>query len=288
MLTPERTEYDKGSPRTFYVASIAGVYNELCQKYGGNNCFLGTNQKPIVDALSQTMAGRGDRILIFPGTYTTSGTSADGTAITISKANVTIESATGNAADVNIVAESDCELFSLAATADGTQFKNLAITPDTSGTTPQDGIEVISGCAGVVIDGCVFVGADAGTVAIDSEGDRLVVKNCRFEDFKYAIQSNGANCVFENNYFNTDNTAAVCLELTAGNWCEVLRNRFDASGGTGDTGLKIAAGCLLGQCVGNVFHASLNDSINPVAGTTMSFQGNEETGTTATIAYIVT
>lgn len=287
MLAWDRTDYTNKFSREFHVCSTAGVYSDLCRKYGSDNVFYGSNQTPLVNALAQVMANRNDAVVVHPGTYTTTNVATDGIAMTISN-GCTIIGSTKSAADVNIVAESDCGLFSVAAAADGTKFKHLMITPDTSSTTPQDGIVVVAGCVGVVVEDCIFVGADKATVAIDSEGDRLQIRRTRFEDFKYAVQSNGAYSVFEKNYFNSDNVAAVGLELTAGNWCEVHRNIFDVSGGTGDTGLKIAAACLLGSATYNVFHASCNDPINPVSGTTMTFKGNELTGTTGTIAYIVT
>jgi len=281
MLLWDKTFYPEHAGKVFHVVPANSTFRgDVVKKYGSNNVFISSSQQGIVNALARTMTGRNDYVLIYPGTYTFSGVATDGVGITVSK-SATIQSVTRNPADVNIVAGADAGIFSLAATADGFKLRDVSLTLDTSSTTPQDGIVVASGCDGVIIDNCNFIGADKATVAIDSEADRLIVQNCRFEDVKFAIQSNGAYSKILRNFVNSDNTAAVGIELTAGNWCEIFENHLDLSGGTGDTGIKVANACLLGICKYNTIRATCNDPINP-GSSTMAFIFNYLTGSTTT------
>lgn len=280
-LRADRTTYDGNPGQVFHlVPATFTAYSDVVRKYGGYNVFK-FNAANFVKLMGRCMSGRNDHILVYPGTYTLTA------ALLCDKNNVTIKSVTGNAADVLIDGQAGVTCFNI--TGSGVQLRNLGIQPDDAASTPADGVIVAAAAdAGIIIDGCNFIGDDKDVVCIDSEGARLTVTNCRFEDNAVAnIQSNGENCVFKNNYFNSDNASFKGIELTAGSWCVIENNYFDSTGGTTDYGIYMAATCKLGAVRNNVYHATIGIDCEVLSGATPSFHGNEETGTTGTIAYVI-
>jgi hypothetical protein len=153
-------------------------------------------------AHNKVVAGRGDTIVILPGSVTITA------AIALDVADVTL---TG--IDPNNTINPSAILSSLAASADAINvtaanvvIENLHFPASTAATTSR----IDAGAAGLVVRGCTFeCGAyDVETITVPAAGDDLLVEHCRFyvtadnPDAAIEIEAAGAerltvrNCTF--------------------------------------------------------------------------------------------
>ncbi|MFA5897985.1 MAG: hypothetical protein WC829_02610 [Hyphomicrobium sp.] len=265
-LKSNRTEYSGGIARVFHVTTAgAAIYSELADKYGADNVKQSNSGQGIVDALSMCVSGRGDKIRVWPGTYTPTAT------ITINKTCVTIEGAIPNpAATIIASTTSGVVAFTFAATGDYSTVRNMTILMDVTG--PSDCIIVPTSCPGVTLESLIIPnGADtAGLTGIDAESDYLTVENCRIFGVKLAIQSLGINCRFRGNHIVSNLASAVGLDMQDGDNHLVENNVFDLLHVTTTACVKIGTSAKCNQV------SFKNNSYNTAAAANIT-NGNSST-----------
>ena len=177
---------EKPGGAVFFVGGGTVAYKGI----GASDTHTGsTPEQPlstISQGVTQCVAGRGDTVVILPGTITiTSSTALDKTDMTLSgfksQGNINASTITGT----------------LGSTGDilSHQAANVVIEElhfNASGAANTSRIDV--GAAGLTIRGCTFqCGAnDLETITVAAAGDNLLVDNCRFQ-----ITANGPDAAIE-------------------------------------------------------------------------------------------
>jgi hypothetical protein len=225
-----------GTVKTFHVVPAdATYYSDMVRRFDGNTVFK------FSIANWNTVMGNcnsGDKILLYPGTYT------PGSTLNVTK-GVTIEGATGNRNDVIIDADtSDVVAFTLSAAADYAQIKNLTIdkADSTVELTSINGITIAALCPGVIVDNVSIASdiAGAGPVVdygIYSESADTTVRNCAFLGCRTPIGVVGSaahRAVIDHNYFLSTVSTTVAVTLTTGDYHRVTNNLFDLEAAASD------------------------------------------------------
>ena len=242
------------SPRVFHIVeNTSTAYSNLVRVYGGENVFRFSN---FADAMGEVQGGTGDRIVFHEGDYVITST------LTINKGAVIVESFSGNPYDVRLEASTNSVVgFTFTTAADGAQLRNMVLTMDAHTRTVLDGIIVPTTTDGVVISGMTIVGDGLAVdaVGIDSEANRLIVKNCRFELVRLPIQSLGTKVIVNGNYFASTVSGTVALDLQDGDYHQVFDNYFDMVTGVGVAGIKYGTSAKVFQSMiyNNVFNESM-------------------------------
>ena len=100
---------------------------------------------------------------------------------------------------------------------------------------------------------------------------------------KLAIDTIGKETVIMDNIFQSVDTAAIAINLSANTADRVIihANKFNLSGGTGDNGITVITGADQVQITDNGFHVTCADNIDD-SGTGTLIQGNYEGAITGT------
>ena len=123
---------------------------------------------------------------------------------------------------------------------------------------------------GVTIRNLTFGGADADVKGISFAGQGGTIEDCYFPDSKLAISGTGANWLIQRNFIESDNTAAIGVDLlAAASRCQVSDNIIALSGGTGDVGIKVNNTALLCAVYRNAIGAGVSDAISLGSGGTL-------------------
>ena len=193
------------------VFFVSGGTAALYGGGGANSGACDTPEEPattIQAALDKTVAGRGDTVVILPGSRTITA------ALTMTKADVTLTGLGGSSP-----VKPSAILSSLAASADAINVS----------------------AANVVIDDLHFPASTAATTSrIDAGAAGLVVRNCTFECGAFdletiTIPAAGLHTQIEGNrFYVTANgpDAAIEIEAAASHYIKILNNDFNGMNDT--------------------------------------------------------
>jgi len=147
-----------------------------------------------------------------------------------------------------------------AATADGLELAGIQFTCHATDHILMDD----AGADRLYIHHNTIMGSTTLSVAVrfDLEGAYPVLEENHFYLCKLPIDLIGAYSVARKNYFQDVSTTAIGINIATGDYGIVDGNIFNLSGGTGDTGVKIAAGANYWTVSNNDFNASLSDAIS--------------------------
>ena len=276
---------DKPGGRVFFVGGGTVAYRGKAASDANSGLSPEQPLSTATQAHTQCVAGRGDTIVILPGTVNVT------TPFAITKSNVTLRGYTevpphikppcaiATSTDSVSMIESDANYVTIeylyidhnTTTAD-VQILDVGDTSGCEGVlirncwfdllgsaTDTDGIRFGDGSRAVyrsVIEGCTFEDYDQDAIVISNNSDENVIRNCWFWDEdntgRYAVELTGDNCLLEGNKIQTKGTAGFYINglksITADNriW------------GFGDDTIGILA------AAGKTF-TSLNDHIACVA-----------------------
>ena len=177
---------DKPGGAVFFVGGGTAAVNGV----GASDTYPGIRpeepKSTIQDALDKTVAGRGDTVVVLPGSITITA------ALTMTKADVTL-----SGIDSNGTINPSAILSSLAASADAINvtaanvvIEDLHFPASTAATTSR----IDAGAAGLVVRGCTFeCGAnDLETITVPAAGLHTTIVGNRFY-----ITANGPDAAIE-------------------------------------------------------------------------------------------
>jgi len=177
---------DKPGGAVFFVGGGTAAVNGV----GASDTYPGIRpeepKSTIQDALDKTVAGRGDTVVVLPGSVTITA------ALTMTKADVTL-----SGIDSNGTINPSAILSSLAASADAINvtaanvvIEDLHFPASTAATTSR----IDAGAAGLVVRGCTFeCGAnDLETITVPAAGLHTTIVGNRFY-----ITANGPDAAIE-------------------------------------------------------------------------------------------
>lgn len=138
----------------------------------------------IQDALDDTVAGRGDTVVILPGNVTITA------ALTMSKADVTLSGATGGSLINPSAITVNGAVDGIAVTAANVTIENLHFPASTAAATSR----IDAGAAGLTIRNNTFEcgSNDVETITVPDAGDDLLVEGNRFY-----VTANGPDAAIE-------------------------------------------------------------------------------------------
>lgn len=211
-----------------------------------------TSESPttLTDAVTQSRASKGDRVLLLPGTYTLTAT------LTLSKAGVSIGPAVDNGTcNVTITTASDVDL--LTVTGASVEIFGLRLLANAAQTTTPMMISLATGDFCVIRDCFIDAASIASMIPISiaaGSTDHLIFNN-RFIGGVASIgyvTTAGARTNIYNNDFNCIAAASAAIDMathaTAG---LVFRdNHIQGDGGSNaamlllDTGAPVQFGCF--------------------------------------------
>ena len=217
---------DKPGGAVFFVGGGTAAVNGV----GASDTYPGIRpeepKSTIQDALDKTVAGRGDTVVVLPGSVTITA------ALTMTKADVTL-----SGIDSNGTINPSAILSSLAASADAINvtaanvvIEDLHFPASTAATTSR----IDAGAAGLVVRGCTFeCGAnDLETITVLAAGLHTTIVGNRFY-----ITANGPD-------------AAIEIEDAAAHFIRIENNVFLGQNNTNkwDTG-AVNSGVAHRDCV---------------------------------------
>ncbi|HDL60125.1 MAG TPA: hypothetical protein ENH14_01580 [candidate division WOR-3 bacterium] len=170
----------------------------------------------------------------------------------------------------------DTVLMTVSAAGDGGGFVGFYITIDNS-ATPVDTFQITDGAIAYAFIGNTFKGdASKACTVIDAEADHPMFISNKFIDCHVAINSAGEFPYVVGNYIQDASAVSgtIGIHISDGDEGEIAYNVINKSGGTNAIGIKLEG--TLNFVHHNLFHASLNDPINP--GTGNVFAENRTTG----------
>lgn len=193
---------DKPGGAVFFVGGGTAAVNGV----GASDTYPGIrpeeSKSTIQDALDKTVAGRGDTVVVLPGSVTITA------ALTMTKADVTL-----SGIDSNGTINPSAILSSLAASADAINvtaanvvIEDLHFPASTAATTSR----IDAGAAGLVVRGCTFECGvnDLETITVPAAGLHTTIVGNRFyitadgPDAAIEIEAAGAHFIrIENNVF---------------------------------------------------------------------------------------
>ena len=238
---------DKPGGAVFFVGGGTAAVNGV----GASDTYPGIRpeepKSTIQDALDKTVAGRGDTVVVLPGSVTITAaltmTKADVTLsgytmtgsqtrnpsviacatdsvemIAIDAANVTVENLTldhnSTTAAVALIDIGDVTISSYAI------LRNLYFDMEGS-ATDTDGVNVSTDTVSVggLVEGCVFHDYDQDGSVIGAANDEWTIRNSKFYDGvtansgQYGISTVSDGSFVENCLFQTDGTAAIYMNV---------------------------------------------------------------------------
>lgn len=245
----DRTEFDDGARKTFHVVpSGSTVYSDLVRKYGPDYVFKGngaTDGTVLASAIGKCTTGGNDVIKLYPGTYVA------GAVVTIAK-GVTIEGATGNAADTIWDCDTtDCDAFIISAA--GVTLRGFSIDEPAAGVTDT----ITSTGVGTIIDNVIVQGGNitSTTATMNLTGNYTKVKNCDLRLIQKGVLLGGSystisGCVIT----GTDTTAGgfgISLTGAAARSGQLAKDNVVYVGATNPVAITVAANSDLAMVIGN-------------------------------------
>lgn len=240
----------------------AGVTKTIYADPSGTTTSDGTEDDPTTLANAISAAGAGDRILLYPGSYTLTAAQA------LNDAQVYLGPVHRTPGQQNVIvttATADINLFDVTAAGviiEGLRFTNTATvttqtelididsggdqclindcTFDFAAAANVEGVNIATGVADVTVSNCKFVLPNAGESCILHAGSQTRISNNVFDlsgGDGLALEqlaSPGDGTVIDNNLFMADGTATVMMswQSTPGAGHAIVRNLVTDQAGT--------------------------------------------------------
>lgn len=273
----------------FFVDGTNGSDNETGKSW---KRAVATLSQAYTNAIAAVATGNPIYIYVAPGTYTATA------AIAVTYPYVYWMGAGYNQPYggnlCNITETDQVSVWTLSALADGGGIFgfNIACTP----TTTTVAVDMTGACGGYTIMNNTFVSGDGAVAytAIDGTGDYEYIAQNRFVECKTGISSAGTYAQHRNNIFIGSATVAQATsngikKVSGSSYGDVVGNWFDYVATDADVVmLSLASGANYNRVQKNIFNAVGTSDPILNSGTGNTFHANELTGTTGTIAYIVT
>ena len=264
---------EKPGGQVFFVGGGTVAVNGV----GASDTYKGTRpEEPmstIQAALDKTVAGRGDTVVMLPGTITITA------ALTMTKADVTLTgyTVTGpNTRNPSIIACATNSVEMIAVDAANVTIENLTLDHNTTtanidlidvgdatastdfvlrnlfldmegSATNTDGINISADTASTngLIEGVRIHDYDQDGIVVGAGNDELLIRNCWLYDGvsnegQYGISNAGDGVLIDNCRIQTDGTAGVYQNGTAGNLCDYTTDNTSPSADANISGVFAA------------------------------------------------